>query len=135
MAYTTRRDTVAKKIKRGLGKRMVEGKNLRLVDEVDYIQGLATEHRGRVVTFGQLVLFSTETGDAWLLDTSEHLATRVARDGDPEPVQIEDTETTFAVAWKGSYRIEGSAFVYMDRASGRTSTILGYPTQHLAQSG
>jgi Universal stress protein family len=54
-------------------------------------------------------------GDAWLLDASEQLAARLARDGDPEPIQIEDTETTFAISWKGHYRIEGSAFVYMDR--------------------
>src|SRR5258708_18373425 len=31
----------------------------------------ATDHHGRFVTIGQLVLFSTETGDAWLLDRSE----------------------------------------------------------------
>ena len=40
----------------------------RLADEVRYIQRSAADHDGRVVTVGQLVLFSTETGDAWLLD-------------------------------------------------------------------
>jgi hypothetical protein len=48
------------------------------------------------------VLFSTETGDAWLLDASDQLAARLARDGDPDPIQIEDTETTFAIGWEGS---------------------------------
>jgi hypothetical protein len=33
--------------------------------------------------------------------------------------------------WKGRYRIEGPAFVYIDRDTGRSSTILGYPTQKL----
>jgi hypothetical protein len=47
---------------------MVEGKNFRLADEARYIQRRAAERHGRVVTVGQLVLFSTETGDAWLLD-------------------------------------------------------------------
>ena len=49
------------------GKRRVDGKSLRLADEVRYIQQCAADHGGRVVTVGQLVLFSTETGDAWLL--------------------------------------------------------------------
>jgi hypothetical protein len=131
MAYTTRRGTVAKKIGRGPGKRMVDGKSFRLADEVRYIQRRAAEHDERVVSFGQIVLFSAESGDAWLLDASDRLAARLARDGDPEPIQIEDTETTFAVGWKGQYRIEGSAFVYTDRDTGRTTTILGYPIQKL----
>jgi hypothetical protein len=59
-----------------------------------------------------------------------------ARPGwDPEPIQIEDTETIFAIAWKGQYRIEGSAFVYMDGDTGRATAILGYPTQKLAPMG
>jgi hypothetical protein len=41
-------------------------------------------------------LFSTETGDAWLLDPADQLAARLARDGDPEPIHIEENDTTFA---------------------------------------
>ena len=113
----------------------MEGRSFRLADEVRYIQHQAAEHDGRIVTFGQLALFSTETGDAWLLDTVDHLAARLARNGDPEPTHVEDTETTFAIGWKGQYRIEGAAFVYTDSDTGRTTSILGYPTQKLAQMG
>jgi hypothetical protein len=74
-----------------------------------------------------LVLFSTETGDAWILDPSDQLAARLARDGDPEPIDIQETETNFTIGWKGHYRIEGGAFVYTDRKSGRVTAILGYP--------
>jgi hypothetical protein len=109
----------------------VDGKNLRLADEVRYILRRAAEHDGRVVTIGQLVLFSTEAGDAWLLDPSDQLAARLARDGDPEPFHIEENETTFTIEWKGSYRIEGAAFVYMDRETGRVAAIHGYPTHKL----
>ena len=81
---------------------------------------------------GQLVLFSTETGDARLLDPSDQLAARLARDGDPEPVHIEENDTSFVIDWKGNYRIEGPAFIYSDRQTRRVSTILGYPTHLLA---
>jgi len=114
---------------------MVDGKSFRLADEVHYIQRRAAEHDERIVTVGQLVFFSTETGDAWLLDTLDHLAARLARDGDPEPIDIEDTETTFVIGWKGQYRIEGPTFVYVDAHSGRVTVISGYPTQKLAQLG
>jgi hypothetical protein len=75
------------------------------------------------------------TGDAWLLGRSDHLAARLARDGDPEPIHIEETDATFAIGWKGRYCIEGPALVYVDRDTGRTSAILGYPTHQLKHIG
>jgi hypothetical protein len=123
------------RIKRGPGKRMVDGKSFRLADEVRYIQRRAADHTGRVISIGQLILFSSESGDAWLLDPSDQLAARLARDGDPEPIHIDETDTTFAIGWKGHYRIDGPAFIYVDRDTGRTSTILGYPTHQLTHIG
>ena len=51
-------------------------------------------------------------------DPSDQLAARLARDGDPEPIHIDETDTTFAIGWKGLYRIEGPAFIYVDRDTG-----------------
>jgi hypothetical protein len=122
-------------IKRGPGKRSIAGRDFSLAEEIRYIQRRAAEHDGRFVTVGSLVLFSTETGDAWLLDPADRLAARLARDGDPDELSFEETETRFVVGWKGSYRIEGSAFIYTERESRRVITILGYPTLRLAQLG
>ena len=72
--------------------------------------------------------------DAWLLDPADQLAARLAREGESEPIQIEETDTTFAIGWKGRYRIEGPAFVYSDEDTGRVATILGYPTDKLTQA-
>src|SRR6201990_2783761 len=135
VATTMRFDMGRTTIKRGPGQRLFDCKSYRLTDEVRYIQRRAARYDERVVTIGQLVLFSTETGDAWLLDPSDQLAARLARDGDPEPFHIEENETTFTIDWKGRYRIEGAAFVYMDRETGRLATIHGYPTHKLIQIG
>ena len=125
-----------KTIKRARGaKQRVEAKQFRLAKEVASIQGRAAEHDGRFVTIGRLVFFSTETGDAWMLDPSDRLAARLARDGDPEPIEIQETETNFTIGWKGHYRIDGRAFVFTDRESGRIVAILGYPTTKIAQLG
>jgi hypothetical protein len=122
-------------MKRRSGKTAVAGKDFRLAEEIDYIQSRAAERDGRLVTVGPLVLFSTETGDAWLLDPSDRLAARLARDGDPEELYFEDTDTRFAIGWKGNYKINGDAFVFIDRDTARVTTILGYPTCRLAQLG
>jgi len=110
---------------------MVDGASFRLADEIRYITRRAAEHDGRVVTIGQLTLFSSETGDAWIIDREDHLALRLTRQGDPEPFHIEETDASFAIDWKGHYRIEGAAFVYTDRDTGRTTTVIGYPTDKL----
>ena len=122
-------------IKRGPGTRRMNGKDFVLAAEIDYIRSRAAEHDGRLVSLGPLVLFSTETGDAWLLDPADSLAARVARDGDPEDIHFEETDTNFAIDWKGTYQILGDAFVFIDRDTARVTTILGYPTRRLAQLG
>jgi hypothetical protein len=124
-----------KTIKRRLGNRHMEGKDFQLADEIRYIQRRAAEHDGRFVTVGSLALFSTETGDAWLLDPEDHFAARLARDGHPEEVYLEETDARFAIGWKGKYRIEGDAFVYIDKDTGRVVTILGYPIGRIAEWG
>jgi hypothetical protein len=120
-------------IQRGLGKRRVDGASFHLIDEVHYIQQRAAEQDSRVITLPQWLLFSTQTGDAWLLEPADHLAVPLARDGDPLPVYIEETDKNFTIGWTGSYRIDGQAFVYAERESGRARTILGYPTRHIVE--
>ena len=50
-----------KKIEAGPGKQGVTGKQLRLAQEIKYIQRRAAEYDARFVTVGPLVFFSTET--------------------------------------------------------------------------
>lgn len=117
----------------GRDTRWVEGARWRLADEVQYIQRRAAEYDSRIITVGPVVLFSTETGDAWVLDPTDHLAMPVAREGEPLPVQIEETATRFTIGWGGLYRIEGPAFVYVAKDTRTARAILGYPTQRIME--
>jgi hypothetical protein len=58
------------RIKRGPGKQQMRGSDFRLADEVRYIQRCAARYDSRIVSIGLLLLFSTETGDAWMLARS-----------------------------------------------------------------
>ena len=120
-------------IQRGIGKQSVGGASFRLMEEVHYIQERAAEQDSRVISLAQLLLFSTPTGDAWLLEPADRLAVPLAREGDPLSIYLEETDKNFTVGWTGTYRIDGQAFVYSERNSGRVRTILGYPTRHLVQ--
>jgi len=110
----------------------VQGARWRLAGEVRSIQRRAAAYDSRIVTVGPVVLFSTETGDAWVLDPADHVAMQVAREGAPLPVQIEETDAGFTIGWGGLYRIEGHAFVYVAEDSRTIRTILGYPTRLIA---
>src|SRR6201984_1782115 len=103
MAIPSRPARGRKPIRRGPGQRIVEGKRFRLADEGRYIQRRAADHDGRIITIGQLVLFSTETGDAWLLDPGDRLAARLARGGQSEPIPIEETDTPLRIGWEGGH--------------------------------
>src|SRR5260370_23513998 len=133
MAIPSRPARGRKPIRREPGKRIVGGKSFRLADEVRYIQRRAADHDGRIVTVGQLVLFSTETGDAWLLDPADRLAARLAREGESEPLHIEETDTTFAICCKGRYRIYHTSVGYSYRETCQGNTSLRYPTACLLQ--
>ena len=105
--------------------------SLHLAKEVRSIQRRAAEHDGRIVSIGALVFFSTDTGDAWILEPADQLAARLAAGGDPLPVHIEETETSYAIGWQGRYRIEGQMFIFEDTGLHRLAAIQGYPVQRL----
>ena len=48
---------------------------------------------------------------------------------------MKESDTTFAIGWKGNYHLDGDAFVYLDRDSGRVTAILGYPIRRIAELG
>jgi hypothetical protein len=106
---------------------------LSLADELEYIRSKAAERTICIVGIGPVIAFSAESGDAWLLDPVDHLAVRVARDGETEPVSILESDKTFGIAWKGEYQIDGDAFLYFDHESARVVTISGYPTEEIAR--
>jgi hypothetical protein len=103
----------------------VEGKSFRLADEVRYIQRRAADRDGRIVTIGQLVLFSTETGDAWLLDPADPARRKAGSSGGERADPHRGNRYHLRHWLEGRYRIEGAAFVYSDHDTGRVTTILG----------
>jgi hypothetical protein len=105
--------------------------SLNLAKEVRTIQRRAADQDGCIVSIGPLVFFSTNTGDAWMLEHEDHLAVRLARGGDQLPVLIEETDDRFAIGWQGRFHFDGDMFVYEDNASGRLSAISGYPVKQL----
>jgi len=98
--------------------------------EADYIIQKAQVSDSRVVGLDGLVFFSTQAGDAWVLDPADSLALCLARDGERQDFSILETPTNFQVAWDVQYRIYGDTFTVTTN-NGRVRTILGYPTREI----
>jgi len=98
--------------------------------EIDFIVERAADHAAHFVSLGRLVLFSTETGDAWMLDPGDGGALRLAAGGNRQEFRVVDLPGRFLVDWTATYRIEGHVFAVTDR-SGCERRISGYPIQHV----
>lgn len=88
------------------------------------------DYDSRVVGLDGLVFFSTQTGDAWLLDPADSLALCLARDGDRQNFSILETPTSFQIALEAQYVIDGESFAVTTK-EGRVRTILGFPIKDI----
>lgn len=118
---------------RRVGSRRLRGGEISIRRETQYIIDRARRHDARLVTLGALIFFSTETGDAWVLDRQDHLAICLARDGVEQPYAIAESATGFAIEWTGRFELDGDAFTYADN-SGHVRTVLGYPVAEIRRA-
>ena len=107
-------------------------KELNLEKEAQYIIKQAKNRRSRIVSLGSLVLFSTATGDAWLLDVDDNFAMCLAVAGEEQEYQIVDTPHDFKIEWKMNFRIEKDKFIVLE-SNGQIRTIFGYPTKEIVK--
>jgi len=103
---------------------------LSLVKEVDYIIDRSRNQDSRVVALGSLILFSTITGDAWILDMKDDLALNLAVGGEKLSFEITETRESFNIGWTVKFQINENEFVVYE-ASGKIRTVFGYPTQEI----
>ena len=111
MAKRDRRRARRERGRRVRRQRVLRPEEVSIVRETDYIVQRAEAHDSRMVRLGALLLFSTETGDAWALDPEDGLALCLAQDGVRQCYTVRDAATNFEVAWKAHYEIDGGAFV------------------------
>ncbi len=98
--------------------------------EADYIVHRAQIHEAQIVTIPPLIFFSTEMGDAWIIDPKDNLALCLARNGQKQPHNIRDTQTKFSIEWNATYSIDEDVFVICE-SSGRIRSVLGYPVTEI----
>jgi len=110
--------------------RVLSADEVSLAGECRYIAELAEQCEPRVVTLGPLVLFSTETGDAWMLDPADDRALCLVRARSPVAVQIDEKRDSVSVDWTHTYRIHAELMTFT-AGEGDERTVWGYPTREI----
>ena len=108
-------------------RRIVKRKKGTILSEANYILSRAQNFDSRVVSFGPLLFFSTQSGDAWMLDPGDGLALCLAKEGEPQSVHIDETDENFKIEWTADYQIDGEAFNILERSSQKFISFFGYP--------
>jgi hypothetical protein len=112
---------------------MLHGKQVSIMKEINYIIDRAQNRACHVISWAELVFFSTLSGDAWALDPAESFALCLARDGEKQEFTVAETPDNFKIAWNAHYEIHDEAFVVFS-PDGHARSILGYPTGEIARA-
>lgn len=120
--------------------RLADGPTLE--KECDYIIDAALNGNSKIVITGSeimangpMILFSTDDGDAWLLDQEDELAMCLCWHGQRQVADIVDTGTQYRISWHGTYRLNGQSFhVDLDVPEIGQRIILGYPLKYIREA-
>lgn len=90
------------------------------------IQGEATLN-----CLGNFIFFSTETGEAWMLDYRKDCALRLAEKNEMTSYTILESKDRFQIEWKERFRIEGALFIASRQ--GKETVFANYPIDALTR--
>lgn len=93
----------------------LRGEEVNFTEEARRIQSKALGGQACVVRLGQVVFFSSESGDAWMLDPEDGYAVCLVRDFELRHIPIQETPAKLAIEWNADYKIEGEGFTVMER--------------------
>lgn len=110
-----------------------------LIKECAYIVDAALAGKGKLIITGPeilkkqpLILFSTDDGDAWLLEPNEGLAICLAWHGERQEPSIHDRGQQLEIEWEGEFSIDGDGFALnFEVPPIGNRVIFGYPISEL----
>lgn len=113
---------------------LIDPTKLSFTSEVEYIIGCALKGSCNVVRLESCILFSTDDGDAWLLDADDHRALCLLWHGERQSAKIIEDEKTFYVEYDGVFDISSGGFqVSSENSKIGQRTIFGYPARAIAE--
>ena len=102
---------------------------LNIFIEIEYILRCTQNKDSKIVKLNELLLFSTDTGDAWILDVDDKKAICLMKNFEKQNYNIFDNPKQFGIEWKYKYIIENDIFTVVDEFE--MKEIIGYPIKEI----
>jgi len=102
-----------------------------LVHEIELVQKAAAENRQMIKELGVFILFSTDAGDAWLLEITDSDGVQLARAGVAIDPLIDQSPETIEVNWTHTFAIRNREFEITAYADRSVQVLPGYPSQEI----
>lgn len=99
--------------------------------EVEKIQEKAVAKDATMISLGVFILFSTEDGDAWLLEVTDMDAIQVAAGGEKIAVEIEENPETIEINWTHKFTVKNRKFVLTAYKDKSEEIKEGYPAHSI----
>jgi hypothetical protein len=106
--------------------RLLPAEKINYTAEAELVQQRAAHGQPSAIRIGSIVLFSTATGDAWVIEAQTGAAARLARAGEAGPIPIVVTPGKFDIVWEARYHLDDENFTAIED-DGNSETTSGYP--------
>ena len=106
----------------------VQKAQISLQNAINAIQESASKGIQKVHELGVFVFFSTNEGDAWLLEVTEMDALQVAANKEVLTVDLEENPETIEISWTHTFEIKNKQFVTTSYKDKKVEEITSYPT-------
>lgn len=118
--HTKKQDSLVPQTTSGNGKVTVR-------QAIDEIAQEALNKLEKIKVLGVFVLFSTNTGDAWLLEVTDKDAIRIANKGKMCALELDENPETIMINWSHKFSIANKKFVTTAYRNKRKSEYENYP--------
>jgi len=102
-----------------------------LKNEIESIQQSAVAKKKSLHALGVFILFSTESGDGWLLEITDMDALQVAAGGEKLEVELVENPETIEVNWSHKFTVKNKKFITTAYADKNVTTYDDYPTHRI----
>ncbi|MBI5557163.1 MAG: SEC-C domain-containing protein [Deltaproteobacteria bacterium] len=99
--------------------------------EISRLQELGVKKEKSMKALGVFILFSTEEGDAWLLEVSDMDAVKVCDKGNAINVELEENPETIEINWTHRFAIRKKQFVTIAYADKQENVWESYPAHSI----
>lgn len=112
--------------------RLLPAEQINYAVEASMVQRRAALGQPSAIRIGSIVLFSTVTRDAWMIEVQTGEAACLARAGESRPIPITETPGKLDIAWEARHRWDNEDFTVIENDR-PPETLPGYPVAQIRQ--